>query len=194
MNLSFIFFFNSIALGIGLSMDAFSVSLANGMSEPMMSKRKTLAIPLTFALFQMLMPLIGFICVHTIVEHFRVFEKFIPYIALVLLCYIGGKMLLDSIKNKDSEIHHSSLGLSTLIIQGVATSIDALSVGFTISKYDFPMALLCAVIIAVITFLVCLAGLILGKNFGAKFAHKATVFGGIILIAIGIEIFITGIL
>ena len=134
MDLSIVFFTNAILLGIGLAMDAFSVSLANGLNEPKMKKSKIFGVAGLFALFQGLMPLIGWICVHTIVQYFSWFEKLIPWIALVLLCYIGGKMLYDSIKNKESsEGETKSVGLTALLIQGVATSIDALSVGFTIA-------------------------------------------------------------
>ena len=80
-------------------MDAFSVSLANGLNEPKMKRSKITGVAGLFALFQGLMPLIGWICVHTIVQYFSWFEKLIPWIALILLCYIGGKMLYDTIKN-----------------------------------------------------------------------------------------------
>ena len=96
--LNFTFFFNNILLGVGLAMDAFSVSLANGLNEPNMKKSKITGVAGLFAIFQGLMPLIGWICVHTIVQYFSWFEKLIPWIALILLCYIGGKMLFDSIK------------------------------------------------------------------------------------------------
>ena len=185
-----------IALGIGLAMDAFSVSLANCLNDPKMKSGKMCGIAGTFAFFQGLMPMIGWICVHTIVETFSAFEKFIPWIALALLSYIGGKMLFDGIKScKGGECEEApGLGLRALLIQGVATSIDALSVGFTISDYDLPRAIVAVLIIAVVTFIVCMAGLVIGKRFGTKLAGKATIFGGIILIAIGIEIFITGLI
>ena len=80
-----------------------------------------------------------------------------------------------------------------LLVQGVATSIDALSVGFTISEYGFFMAVICALIIAVVTFIICMAGLYIGKKVGTKLAGKANILGGVILIFIGIEIFITGV-
>ena len=189
-NLSF--FLTSVLLGAGLAMDAFSVSLANGLNEPTMKKRRMCFIAGIFALFQFLMPLIGWICVHTIARYFVAFEKFIPWIALVLLCFIGGKMLYDGIKGSDEEETASSLGFAALMIQGVATSIDALSVGTTISEYGFVMALTAALIIAIVTFGICLAGLFLGKTFGTKLAGKATILGGAILIFIGLEIFIKG--
>ena len=139
------------------------------------------------------MPLIGWICVRTVVQYFSAFEKFIPWIALVLLLFIGVKMLIDGAKNKDGE-QKPALGIGALLLQGVATSIDALSVGFTISHYVFWQALVAVLVIMAITFGICLAGVFLGKKFGTKLAGKATIIGGIIIIAIGIEIFLTGIL
>lgn len=194
MNLSFQLFFNSILLGIGLAMDAFSVSLANGLNEPCMKTRKMCAIAMVFAIFQGLMPMIGWICVHTIVQYFQSFETLIPWIALFLLCWIGGKMLYEGLKNKDEVVVCRSLSLSALLIQGVATSIDALSVGFTIADYDLFSALLAVLLIAAVTFVICFAGLAIGKKAGTKLAGKAGIFGGAILIFIGFEIFLTGIL
>lgn len=183
----------SILLGAGLAMDAFSVSLANGLSEPKMKLAKLLGIALTFAVFQAAMPMIGWICVHTVVRYFESFEKFIPWIALVLLCYIGGKMLLDSIRCKDDACTCTRLTFGALLIQGVATSIDALSVGFTIAEYGLIEAIVSVLIIAAVTFIICTAGLFLGQKFGTRLAGKAGILGGVILIAIGIEIFITGV-
>ena len=193
MNITIIFIINSVLLGVGLAMDAFSVSLANGLNEPAMKKNRMSLIAGVFAFFQAAMPMIGWICVHTIMQVFKNFEKFIPWIALLLLCYIGGELLLDGIKNQDSEEESTKLGFGALMVQGVATSIDALSVGFTIAEYGFVMALICALIIAVVTFIISFAGLILGKKFGTKFAGKASILGGVILIGIGLEIFLTGI-
>ena len=193
MDITLIFIINSVLLGVGLAMDAFSVSLANGLNEPAMKKNRMSLIAGVFAFFQAAMPMIGWICVHTIMQVFKNFEKFIPWIALLLLCYIGGELLLDGIKNQDSEEESTKLGFGALMVQGVATSIDALSVGFTIAEYGFVMALICALIIAVVTFIISFAGLILGKKFGTKFAGKASILGGVILIGIGLEIFLTGI-
>ncbi len=193
MEWNLLFFFNSALLGVGLAMDAFSVSLANGLNEPHMKKQKMCGVAGVFAIFQALMPMTGWICVHTIVQYFQAFEKFIPWIALFLLLYIGGKMLKDGIQNKEEEETGTTVGFGALMLQGVATSIDALSVGFTIAEYGLVMALVCALIIAVVTFVICMAGLIIGKKFGTKFSNKATIFGGLILIFIGIEIFVTGV-
>ena len=128
------------------------------------------------------------------VTYFTAFEKIIPWIALLLLLFIGGKMLLEGIKDDDEDDENSKVGFSALIIQGIATSIDALSVGFTIAEYGFLSAFVCAVIIGVVTFIICFAGLVIGKRFGTRLASKASILGGIILIGIGIEIFIKGVL
>lgn len=193
MEWNLLFFLNSILLGVGLAMDAFSVSLANGLNEPGMGKSKMCGVAGVFALFQSMMPMIGWICVHTIVQYFKAFERCIPWIALILLLFIGGKMLIEGIKNRNGENERAKVGIAALFVQGVATSIDALSVGFTIAGYGLLMAVVCALIIGGITFIICMAGLIIGKKFGTKFANKASILGGIILIMIGIEIFVTGI-
>lgn len=197
MNWDFMFFFNSALLGVGLAMDAFSVSLANGLSEPDMKKSRLLPMAGVFAGFQFAMPMIGWVCVHTFAQYFSAFQKFIPWIALILLCFIGGKMLIEGIKNKDcqgEDCSHSRIAFGTLMVQGVATSIDALSVGFTIAEYDALMAFVSCLIIAIVTYGICLAGLIIGKKFGTKLSNKAGILGGAILIFIGIEIFVSNLL
>ena len=194
----FLFFFNSILLGIGLAMDAFSVSLANGLNEPDMSNQKGLGVAGVFGVFQGMMPFIGWVCVHTIATAFSAFEMFIPWIALALLGYIGGKMLYEGIQEYKCKSEGGTecpmpkkLGLSALMVQGVATSIDALSVGFTISDYALAQAAVCALLIACVTFGICFAGIKLGKKFGTALSGTSSIFGGSILIFIGLEIFIT---
>lgn len=193
MEWSLLFFSNSILLGLGLAMDAFSVSLANGLNESNMKINRMCFIAGIFAFFQALMPMIGWTCIHTVLQYFKEFEKFIPWIALGLLGFIGGKMLIEGIKNNEPDIQTTSVGITVLLVQGIATSIDALSVGFTIAEYGLIMALVCAAIIAVVTFFICMTGLAIGKKVGTKFSNKATILGGTILILIGLEIFITGI-
>lgn len=194
MSWNLMFFINSILLGVGLAMDAFSVSMANGLNEPKMKVGRMSLIAGCYAFFQFAMPMIGWICVHTIVVYFQKFEKFIPWIALILLLYIGGKMLIEGIKGEDEDDDSDKrLSFGTLIIQGIATSIDALSVGFTIADYGAVMALVASVIIAVVTFFICIGGLKIGKTVGTKLSNKAAILGGVILIGIGIEIFVKGV-
>lgn len=190
MNLAF--YITAVMLGVGLAADAFSVSLANGLNENKMKTNKMLLVAGMFAVFQGLMPMLGWFFVHTLVEYFKVFEKFIPWIALVLLVFIGGKMLIEGWDNKCEEEEVKPLGIGLLLVQALATSIDALSVGFTIATHTFFPALVTALIIALITFAICFVGIIIGKKFGTKLKNKASLLGGLILIIIGIEIFITG--
>ena len=199
MNLDFLFFFEAAMLGVGLAMDAFSVSLANGLNEPAMPRAKMLGVAGVFALFQALMPLIGWICVKTVVEAFGFVADLIPWLALGLLGFIGSKMLVDSL-HPDCDEERAAAGECTmtkplafgaLIVQGIATSIDALSVGFTISDYNFPEALLAVAVIALVTFPICLGGILIGRKFGSRLSNKAGILGGSILILIGLEIFIT---
>ena len=187
------FCLNSILFGIGLAMDAFSVSMANGLHEPRMTTGRMCLIAGTFGLFQVLMPLLGWVCVHTVAELFTGFHRMIPWIALLLLGYIGGKMLLEGLRGEGSDADAVAVGLGGLLLQGIATSIDALSVGFTIADSSWPAALTEALIIGAVTFAICLAGLRIGKFFGTKLAGKASILGGVILIAIGLEIFLKGV-
>ena len=198
------FFFNSILLGVGLAMDAFSVSIADGLLEPDMRRSRRWTIAGTFAFFQFIMPVIGWFCVHALASRFAMFQKAVPWIALVLLLYIGGKMLIESIqqirdKRNENNIVSETVAATarltapTLLLQGIATAIDALSVGFAISGYGWIQALVCAVIIAVVTYFICTVGLHIGRKASEKLSGKAGILGGCILIFIGIEIFIKGI-
>lgn len=196
MEWNLIFFVNSVLLGVGLAMDAFSVSIANALNESQMKKSRMCFIAGIYAFFQFAMPMIGWICVHTIVEYFSKFEVLIPWIALGLLLWIGGKMIWEAVHGEEESAESTAtaahLTFATLLIQGVATSIDALSVGFTIADYGLLMALVASLIIAGVTFAICMTGLLIGKKAGEKIGAKATLFGGLILVGIGIEIFVKG--
>ena len=171
------FFVNSILLGVGLAMDAFSVSVANGLKEQKMKGHRMSLIAGVYALFQFAMPMMGWFSVHTIVAYFQAFEKFIPWIALILLLYIGGKMLIEGIKGEENENPvNGQLSLFTLIVQGIATSIDALSVGFTIAEYNLSLAMIESIIIGIVTTVICIAGIIIGKKFGNRFSKSASIF------------------
>ena len=179
MEWSFVFFLNSVLLGVGLAMDAFSVSMANGLHDPKMTKSSMVKIAGTFGIFQAAMPMIGWVCVHTIVELFASFETLIPWIALALLGYIGGKMLLDGIRGEEAE-EAAQLSAGALFMQGIATSIDALAVGVTFAFLETPI--LSAVgIIGVTTFCISVAGVAVGCWFGARYKKRAEITGGAIL-------------
>ena len=192
MEWNVLFFLNSALLGVGLAMDAFSVSLANGLNEPHMKKNKSCGIAGVFAFFQALMPMTGWICVHTIVEYFHAFEKFIPWIALILLAFIGGKMVVEGIRSRGEDVEKTKLGFGTLMVQGIATSIDALAVGVTFSMMLDVNIFLSILLIGSITFLFALAGVKIGNLFGDRFEKQAGILGGCILLAIGVKILLEG--
>ena len=196
----------AVLLGFGLAMDAFSVSLANGLADRDMSTGRAVTIAGTFALFQFAMPLIGWMFVVYAREKLEWFQPLIPWIAFLLLLYIGGKMLLEGIREnretgnaKQADVDAEAgpgkkLSNSELLLQGIATSIDALSVGFTIAGYSFAKTLPSSLIIGAVTFIVCIFGLRIGRRLGTLLAGKASILGGVILIGIGLEIWITGVL
>lgn len=189
---------NSVLLGAGLAMDAFSVSIANGIVEPGMKKTRMLKIAGVYAFFQFAMPVLGWLLVTTLEEIFTKFSVLIPWIALFLLLFIGGKMIVEAIlekKNgkKEETEHQGKLTWKHVFVQGVATSIDALSVGFTIASYSPLRAFASSLIIGAVTLVICLIGLIFGRKIGEKISGIAQIIGGVILILIGIEIFVTGV-
>ena len=193
----------SVLLGVGLAMDAFSVSIANGLADSGMKKGRMFSIAGTFAGFQFMMPMIGWLLVTEAVKVFKWFSPLIPWIALVLLLIIGGGLLKDGIgelrgsrsgSEEDKETPDAvKLTFWALMMQGVATSIDALSVGFTTAHYDTFQALLSSLIIGVVTLFICLAGLRIGRRLGELLAGRASILGGLILIGIGLEIWIKGV-
>jgi putative Mn2+ efflux pump MntP len=190
----FIFIINAILLGVGLAMDAFSVSIANALADSTMSRRRQVIIAGTYAFFQFAMPVIGWLLVKTVVSYFQTIETLIPWIALALLLFIGGKMLWEGLSDKGEDAGEvQRLTAGALILQGIATSIDALSVGLTLATYRAVDALLAALIIAVVTYLICRAGLLIGRRFGVLLGARARVLGGVVLIGVGLEIFIRGV-
>ena len=192
MQSQLLFICKSILLGVGLAMDAFSVSMANGLQNPGMSRKRMFGIAGTFAFFQFLMPMIGWGCVHSIAERFTAFQRMIPWIAFILLGFIGGKMLLEGIRGAEEAEEEIRVSRSELFMQGIATSIDALSVGFTIATYSAVRAFAASILIAVTTLIICLAGVRIGRYFGMRLAGKASILGGVILIAIGCKILFGG--
>lgn len=177
-------------IGIGLSMDAFAVSVTNGMARKNVNIGWAFAIAACFGIFQGLMPAIGFTLGSTFTKYVTAFDH---VIALVLLGFIGGKMLVDGIKNKDeSDGSGCVLTVGALVLQGIATSIDALAVGvsFAAVMSGFGEMLRAVLHIAATTFVISLAGVYIGKKSGDFLNNKAQIVGGIILIAIGVKIFV----
>ena len=175
-----------LLLAIGLSMDAFAVAVCKGLATPQLKPRHLLIAGAWFGGFQALMPLIGWLLGKTFEGYI---SSFSPWIAFILLAYIGGKMLYDGIKGDDEceDCGCGGLRLKQLFIMAIATSIDALAVGVTFGVTEVNIWSSIA-IIGVTTFFIALVGVIIGNNFGEKYNKRATIAGGAILICIGIKI------
>lgn len=188
---------NIIVIGLGLAMDAFAVSVTSGLAVRRVRMRYALKLSLSFAFFQALMPVIGWLAGIRFSEKIRTVDH---WVAMLLLAAIGIKMILDTIKeNANSNCVYSTLSntgevsLRTLLALAVATSIDALAVGVSFSCADvdrFSLLLLDAGIIGLITFLLCFPGVYIGCRFGAAFKGKAGIVGGVLLIGMGVKIFV----
>lgn len=186
-------FIEIFLIGIGLSMDAFAVSVTNGMCKREKIWAAALACGLCFGIFQGVMPALGYALGSTFAEYI---EQYDHIIALVLLCYIGGKMILDLIRSAggnsaDEPVEVGSLKASVLILQGIATSIDALAVGVSFATMLSWGAMAgAASLIAATTFVIAAAGVFIGGKFGDILNNKAQLVGGLILIGIGVKIFV----
>lgn len=187
--------------GVGLSMDAAAVSMTNGMNEPKMKLPKILLIALFYGVAQGLMPLIGYYAGSLFAEFVA---KIAPWIALVLLGFIGGKMIFETIcafekeKNGEEAEDAKPLSIGALAAQAIATAIDALAVGVSLVALDKSGALtvnifVAASMIAATTFVISLISVFIGKKFGELLSDKAELIGGLILVAIGLKIFIEGV-
>lgn len=182
--------FEIFLIGVGLSMDAFAVSVTNGMCRKRSGTLKiALMCGICFGAFQGLMPTAGYALGSTFA---RFIEQYDHIIALVLLCYIGGKMVFDSFKGGEGfEASAGDIKISELIIQGIATSIDALAVGVSFATLlEWRGMIMSAGLIAATTFVIAIAGVLIGKRFGDILNNKAQLIGGLILIGIGVKIFV----
>lgn len=194
-----IWILTAIGLGAGLAMDACAVSMSNGLAEPKMKLGKIFTIAGFFGVFQIIMPIFGYLAVTvlsaTLGENFtRIFGYLVPWIALTLLLILGIKMIVEGIKegkdsNKENEESVKKLTIGGLFVQAIATSIDALSVGVIYGNVIPLEANTTFLIIGIVTFGISVAAVFIGKKFGTIFSNKATIAGGIILCAIGLEIF-----
>lgn len=177
-------------LAFGLAMDAFAVSVANGICYPEEGALKTaLACGVSFGLFQAVMPLIGFLAGYSFLHIISAFDH---WVALILLGIIGGRMIYGAIKDMyapdDEEKECPRFSARTLIVQAFATSIDALAVGIGLGVIEINIGLAVSVI-GIVTFFCSFVGVIIGRLFGGKLSDKAQLLGGIVLVIIGVNIF-----
>ena len=205
-------FLEVLLLGVALSMDACAVGMTNGMTDTKMPLKRVLLIALFFGFFQFLMPLIGYFVTGIFANAFlETFEKISAWISFLLLAFLGGKMILDCVlalraaKDKPQTDDtpcpcHERLTIPKLCAQAIATSIDALAVGVTLQMAAISgKGLLLGAfgstgVIGVTTFLLTVAAVYLGKAIGNKLADKASFFGGVVLIGIGVKLLIEGLL
>ncbi len=180
-------FIELFLIGVGLSMDAFAVSVCKGLAMEKINKKQAVVIGLYFGGFQALMPLLGWLLGVR-------FQKYIVsidhWVAFVLLVFIGGKMILEAVRDKeDQEVGQKDLPLNhkEMLIMAVATSIDALAVGITFAFLDIPIVE-AVTIIGCTTFVLSVAGVVVGNFFGTRYKKKAEISGGVILILIGLKI------
>ena len=179
-------FLELFLLAFGLSMDAFAVSLTNGMYSQKLKYSQVISVGMCFGGFQGMMPTIGYFLG-------MAFASFITsadhYIALILLGYIGGSMIVDS-RSGHQEASSASLTASLLLVQGIATSIDALAVGVSLAALPNVNILSAASLIALVTFFFSVLGVRCGRLCGEKLGSHATLIGGVILVGIGVKIFV----
>ena len=175
--------FEIIAIGVGLAMDAFAVSICKGLSMKKIDWKKAIIIALYFGIFQALMPILGYFLGST-------FSSFVQsvdhWIAFILLAIIGGNMIKDS-TDDEVEKRNDKVDVKTMLLLAIATSIDALAVGVTFAFFEVNL-LLSISIIGIITFVLSFLGVIIGDKFGDKFQNRAELAGGIVLIIIGLKI------
>ena len=186
--MNFEFVIQSLMVGLGLAMDSCTVSMTDGMNEKNMTIIKNILIALIFTIFQQVMPIVGYFIGRIF---YGFISKYVPIIALIILGILGVKMLADTIKDNNQSEKLGKLTFSIIILQAIATSIDALSVGVTFVGHSIQKMLFSTAIIGVITFILTFFGVKIGKKFGTLFGKDAQIVGGLMLILNGIEIYIS---
>lgn len=175
-------------VGVGLSMDAFAVAICKGLAMPRVNRKQTLLIGLYFGVFQAVMPLTGWLLGS---QFARRVTKMAPWIAFVLLAWIGGSMIRESLskKEKEEKAEPAELRHRELLMLAIATSIDALAVGVSFSMVELTVPIYAAAaLIGCTTFAISVAGVFVGNLFGARYKNRAEFVGGAILILIGLKI------
>ena len=185
-----VMFFTLLLMGVGLSMDAFAVSICKGLSMRKVNKKQCLVIGLFFGGFQALMPFIGWVLGSQFEQYITSIDH---WIAFILLGFIGGKMVVEAIREKDEAVEVGKmdppLDFKEMFILAIATSIDALAVGITFAFLNTPI-LEAITIIGITTMIISIVGVVIGNYFGGKYKHKAELVGGIILVLLGVRILI----
>ncbi len=177
-------FITIVAIAVALAMDAFAVSIASGAAYKQLQVKYTLRIAIFFGGFQAFMPLIGALAGLSFREYITDYDH---WVAFVILAAVGGKMIYESFKIKEAGKNYSPSNILVLLALSVATSIDALAVGITLSLVAASIVT-AVIVIGLVTFLLSYIGVMLGKKFGHIFENKIEVVGGLVLIALGVKI------
>ena len=177
-----------LLLGVGLAMDAFAVSICKGLAMRKVNKKQAVIIALFFGGFQAIMPVIGWL----LCKGFQTYiEAFDHWIAFALLAFIGVKMIIETLREKEDDVvieeMDPPLDMKEMLMLAIATSIDALAVGLSLAALDRPIVE-SAAIIGVVTFVISIIGVYIGKFFGNRYKKRAELTGGIILVLIGVKI------
>lgn len=179
--------FEIVILGLALAMDAFAVTISNSFAYPKISRARSLSMPLAFGFFQFLMPVVGFVLGQLVSEFITQYAGIITF---VILGFIGGKMIWDAFHEEEGEegeeASEQTLTMPVLLLQAVATSIDALAVGVSFAALEVNV-LTSSGIIGITTALTCVVALTIGKRFGNALGEKATIIGGVVLVLIGLK-------
>ena len=179
-------FFNAVVLGITLAMDAFSISVSKALVSNKKNALDGVKLGAVFGIFQAFMPLLGFLIG---ASFYSLIKNYFGVVSFVILAYLGGKMVYDYFKCEEQTLCRD-IQLKELLVLGVATSIDALAAGFCFGCATLPQTLISCLIIGLITFIICFFGYVLGSALSEKIGNKSTLFGGIILILLGVKILI----
>ncbi|MCH5163354.1 MAG: manganese efflux pump [Clostridiales bacterium] len=186
-----VIYINGLLFGLGLAVDSFLIALTDGLDNPNVKIGKLALLAAMFAAFQILMPMLGWLCMHTVAVYVDYFDKVLSWIAFAVMLFFGVRMIVDGVKKQPLERKERDIGISAVILQCFVTSVDSLAVGFAIANYTVISALVCSIVIGSVTFIMFCLGYTVGKRFGLRFADAASVIGGIVFIGIGIEILIT---
>ncbi len=179
-------FFNAVVLGVTLAMDAFSISVSKALVSTKTNILDGVKLGAVFGIFQAIMPLLGYIIG---ASFYSLIKNYFGIVSFLILAYIGGKMLYDYFKGEEQTLCKDIL-IKELLVLGIATSIDALAAGFCFGAATLLQTLISCLIIGIITFIICFFGYHLGSALSEKIGNKSALFGGIVLILLGIKILI----
>ena len=183
------FIITVVLLGVGLSMDAFSTSVVNVVSFPESKGTKAVRCASMYMLFQFVFFMLGWAIIHAVATRFKILYYFMPWLALLFLLRSAWSLIVDGVISLDEDkVQDAELDFKEVTIQGIMSSLDALSMGFVTAYFSFKAALVAGIIVGAITFFISIYGFCAGEKLGVRVTGKTAIIGGLILAAIGIKI------